>query len=371
MERPTPLLLPAAAAAALAILGGQLLPGSTTPRELLQAGTALLQALSYGCGVLLVRELALRWQRGWGGIGLLGLAAGLAHEGLLAKSLFTPDWPEIGRIAAVGRFLEVNWLWGSGVLLLHLVNAVVLPLLTVELIWPETRHRRLVDDAVLQLLGGGLATAVLFGALTTTARPDRFAYAGGALATLAVVVLARRVSWPVPARSRRRGPFRVGLQAFAAVGGWYLWLLLLPDLKQPLLFTLALTLAALLAVLRRLRETVASGWSDRHSLAAVSGVALFYVGLLPQQAADPGRADDPSGQVLLALATVAGLLALRRRIVRRERQAGGAGGPARGDQGAEPDGQGDHQRRQQTADDIAGGIPPQPAEAGESAGQQP
>jgi hypothetical protein len=58
-----------------------------------------------------VRELAFRWATGWPGRLLLGAAYGIVEEGLMAKSFFDPNWPDIGILGSYGRLYGVNWVW--------------------------------------------------------------------------------------------------------------------------------------------------------------------------------------------------------------------------------------------------------------------
>src|ERR1700740_90316 len=66
-----------------------------------------IMAAIYGSGALLIREVARRTGGGWGAIALLGLAYGLAEEGLLDQSLFNPDYLHL-------RLLDYGWLPAIG-----------------------------------------------------------------------------------------------------------------------------------------------------------------------------------------------------------------------------------------------------------------
>jgi probable HAF family extracellular repeat protein len=52
----------------------------------------------YGSGSILIRELSLRWRKGWPSILALGAAYGIVEEGLMVKSFFDPNWVDLGTL---------------------------------------------------------------------------------------------------------------------------------------------------------------------------------------------------------------------------------------------------------------------------------
>jgi hypothetical protein len=116
----------------------------------------LLQNLgSYGLAVILTREAQIRWQKGWASIILLGSAYGILNEGIGAATLFNPDASAFGVLGSYGRWLGVNWVWATGlVMLVHPLFSVSLPILQHRLALPETRGRSLIGNR-------GLALAIL------------------------------------------------------------------------------------------------------------------------------------------------------------------------------------------------------------------
>jgi len=142
----------------------------------------------YGPGVLLVREAFVRWRPGWGGLLLMGAAYGLLEEGTALSTLFNPHAQVVGGLGSYGRFAGVNWVWTAGVLGVHIVYSVGLPIVLLGLALPETRGRplltsrgirfavivylldivvlmlitRYVLEAPLLVLGAGIVAALLF-----------------------------------------------------------------------------------------------------------------------------------------------------------------------------------------------------------------
>lgn len=132
------------------------LSGSTSVASLVVApgGFLLFLALNlglYGPGVLLAREAFVRWRPGWAGGALLGAAYGLLEEGTALSTLFNPHASVVGTLGSYGRFAGVNWVWSVGVLGVHIVLSVGLPILLLGLALPETRGRPLLSGREIPL----------------------------------------------------------------------------------------------------------------------------------------------------------------------------------------------------------------------------
>jgi hypothetical protein len=91
----------------------------------------------YGCGALLIRELARRRGLGWLWIAALGVAYGVVEEGLALGSLFNPELFDAGELG--GRALGVNWVWTEWTLGYHAVWSISIQILLVELLFPARR----------------------------------------------------------------------------------------------------------------------------------------------------------------------------------------------------------------------------------------
>jgi len=68
----------------------ELVSGSSPPVEFFNPFSFTLLVLFYGCGAVLVRETAVRWNKGYAGILLLGVAFGILEEGMSVKSWLDP-----------------------------------------------------------------------------------------------------------------------------------------------------------------------------------------------------------------------------------------------------------------------------------------
>ncbi|MCI4372288.1 MAG: hypothetical protein L3K02_01390 [Thermoplasmata archaeon] len=108
----------------------------------------------YGAGVLLVREAHVRWKKGWSTILLLGAAYALLEEGTALSTLFNPKAPVVGGLGVYGHAYGVSWVWLIGILGVHIVYSVGLPILLLGLALPETRGQPFLTGSRLPLTAG-------------------------------------------------------------------------------------------------------------------------------------------------------------------------------------------------------------------------
>src|SRR6202043_2426807 len=93
----------------------------------------------YGPGVLLIREAKVRWHKGWTTVLLLGAAYGILEEGIALSTLFNPIAGPVGQLGFFGHWLGVNWVWVAGIVPVHMIFSISLPILLVGIALPETR----------------------------------------------------------------------------------------------------------------------------------------------------------------------------------------------------------------------------------------
>ena len=149
----------------------------------------------YGPGVLLVREAHVRWNKGWSTVLLLGAAYGLLEEGTALSTLFNPKASVVSSLGSYGHAYGVSWVWLIGVLGIHMVYSVGIPILLLGLALPQTRGQPF-------LTGRRLATALGIYAfdIVLLAYIEHYR-AGLGLILLAAVVagLLWLVAWRLPA----------------------------------------------------------------------------------------------------------------------------------------------------------------------------
>ena len=170
-----------------------------------QLGMFVVLGLWYGAGAVLIREVTRRTGRGWPTILLLGLAFGLIEEGLLTQSLFNPhylglDLISYGQVGGLGIGLP----WTVFVLTLHVVWSIATPIALVEGIWPGREpwggRVSLGVTSGLVLLGALAIAGVSWASSGFLAAPGQLI--GSAVLTVVLVIVALRrprVDQPRPA----------------------------------------------------------------------------------------------------------------------------------------------------------------------------
>ena len=278
---------PALALWLVAPIFGELFSGSSPLNEYIQPLTFLTLSLLYGCGAIIVRELVVRWKKGWLAVLMLGLAYGIYEEGLLVQSFFDPTWMDLGRLAVYGRLWGVNWVWAEHLTIYHALISIAASIAFVEALYPERRDESWVTGRWWWIANwaGFLGIYLIWEAFTT--------YDPGLwkpLSWLAVLLLGLLARF-LPARVLRlvdRSPVSPACFWWTGFLGYLLQFLLvyLPSENNGLPFPLAMLilLAFDLFVLRLVLRWNGSGaaWDDRQRLALINGALGFFllVGLL-------------------------------------------------------------------------------------------
>ena len=119
---------------------GELLSGSSPPAEFFNPFALLLLSSLYGSGALVVRELKVRWDKGYASMFVLGAAYGIIEEGLMVKSFFDPEWMDLGILGIYGRWQDVNWVWAEWLTIYHAIFSIGIPITLVELAFTKSRN---------------------------------------------------------------------------------------------------------------------------------------------------------------------------------------------------------------------------------------
>jgi hypothetical protein len=258
--------------------------GSTPPQGWLNPVQALLNFWLYGTGVLVVREVSIRWKTGWPGILLLGAAYGIVEEGLAVTTFFNPTLPQLGTLGWYGRDLGVNWLWAVWLTTFHAVVSIAIPILLLEWHWPALKGKRLLSDRCVGATVILLAlAAVTINALVHAASPYREAgpeYLAAFVAIALLVYAARQDAsrwWrrlPVTgAPLSARATFVVG---FAFIGGSFLIYAGGPGLAGLPALSLAQGLVVLLLALLVIRRFAGGPEAEVLGFAFAAGVIGFF-----------------------------------------------------------------------------------------------
>ena len=130
----------------------ELLSGSSPPIEFFIPWSFIGLLGMYGAGALLIRELVVRWNKGWASVIILGVAYGIIEEGLAVKSFFDPGWMDLGDLSTYGRFWSTNWVWAVWLVIYHSTISITLPILLLQLLYPQFNRARLLTDRQLRVV---------------------------------------------------------------------------------------------------------------------------------------------------------------------------------------------------------------------------
>lgn len=275
-------LTPALALLFLAPFIGEVMSGSSPPAELLNPVGVVFMIGLYGCGALLVRELAFRWRKGWPSVLALGASYGIFEEGLMTKSFFDPGWMDVGTLGSYGRAFGVNWIWTVELILFHAVFSTSASILLVWLAFPEWRDRRWLGDKTLAACVLVFLSIVVFGYFALTPyRPELPLYGLAILAAAALILSAWLLPPCLPVRTAGKPPRPLLL--FLAGFGWTLALFfivwLLPGTGIPAAVPLALLLLLGFSGLALVSWLYSKGelFSEGYKLALPAGGLFFFM----------------------------------------------------------------------------------------------
>jgi hypothetical protein len=278
---------PALALLVLSPIIGEVLSGAT---RLSYSFALAPEIMVWGCGTLMIRELAWRWRAGWTSVLLLGFAFSIAEEFIIQQTSIAP-LPWLGTTPAYGRVWGVNWPYFLFMLGYEAVWIVLVPIQMTELIFPERRDQcwlraRGLIMAMVVFLSGCFIAWFLW---TQRARPLVFhvpAYHPPAITVLigvfailalsAIAYLARNV-WCTGVPGTPPRPWLAALLAVLLGLPWYLLLVVTFDPKESLplavpLLGAAAWAAGVFSLVKRWSRT--SGWTEMHRWALCFGAML-------------------------------------------------------------------------------------------------
>ncbi len=306
---------------------GELLSGSSPPSEFFSPFGFTVMALLYGGGALTVRELKVRWGKGMGSLLLLGAAYGVLEEGLMVASFQNPNWQDLGVLGSFGRWLGVNWVWAVELTAYHAIVSISVPVILVELAYPERRAEPWLTGRWLKLVPGLLIADVVFGififAQFTGFWPPLPQYLLMVLITATLVLLAHRL----PADWARRGGepmrrprFYWALTALVGLACGIVFWVLPSALRFGLapLLVIILGSAIVVGVIIYLTRFDWRWANPLHRFALATGTLTPLIVMAFFQEMDKTRPDDTTGMALVGIAFLFGLFLLRRSISKRK-----------------------------------------------------
>lgn len=299
----------------LAPIIAELISGSSPPLKFFHPLSLIFLPALYGSAAILIRELTVRWHKGWPTILLLGAAFGIVNEGLLVKSFFDTAWPDLGVLATYGRWLGVNWVWGVELTIYHAVFSIGIPILLTNLLFPKQQGIPWVSQRTFTLLAVLLSITVILGFFFISPyRPPLVLYTIALLLVIVLVVIARRlprtlVLYYGNAVAR---PLAFAIVGFVATVLFFIINWILPHTFIPAPVPIALTVLLAFYTARTILSMSgnAINWTPQHQLALVWGALTFFILISPITELFPRGGRNGTGMVFVALITLAALIML-------------------------------------------------------------
>jgi hypothetical protein len=271
--------------------------------------------LLYGAGTLLIRELRVRWGKGWPAVFILAAAYMVAEEGLMLNTLFDPTQN------TAGRSLGVNWVWTAGMLLVHSFFSIFAPILLAEAIYDEESQEPWIKPRTFWLLLLAFAANV-FGLgrlIAPTNRPGAICYLVEGAFIGMCLWLARSKRAPraaVVGGSSERSPIRLFV---ASSGGMAVMMLVgfaTPAVAMPAVAKVVVMITAYLAFLGVLRwcGVFRTEMDPLSKFAVASGILSFWVLVSPLTALRKGNIGPVFFGALVAVLLVSAQQRLRKRL---------------------------------------------------------
>lgn len=293
------------------------------------------EILTWGCGALIIRESVRRWNKGWLGMLLLGLALAVTEEWVIQQTSIAPL---LGLAQhAYGRVWGVNWVYFLWALGYESVWVVLVPVQLTELLFPARREqpwlrtRGLVIASLVFIVGSCMAwygwtqrARVMIFHMSPYSPPPL--YLAAAVAVIVLLILAAYATSSVHSRHRKvspnaePSPLLLGVIVTMLGSAWAAFVLVgfgsLPAVPSSLALAAGLAWCGLTLFLMR-RWTSSSTWGDAHRFALVfggilgcmlGGFAVFKVG--------GALRIDWIGKAILNVAAVSWLVAVHHRLTR-------------------------------------------------------
>lgn len=278
-------LSPGIALLLLAPILGELVSGHQTLFQFINPLSFILSALPYGFGAIICRELMIRWGKGWFALVLLAIAYGIYEEMIVARSVWDPEWAELGALRDYAYWKGMVWTYAEVLIHFHLTISIVSGVVLAHLLYPEQRHESWVSDKHLRwcFIGLALWMPVLMAINPFVPPLGSILLSWGSIAAL---VFAARIL-PAQVFPSRAGlsirPLWYGVVAAVNMSIVFITVFMLPEADPswlpdwPVMFVFIAVFDIGSFGLILVWSGNGTAWDDRHKLALVIGMLAFYL----------------------------------------------------------------------------------------------
>lgn len=265
----------------LSIVIAEILTGSTPVIALIDPFQLAGLLGFYGCGVLIIRDVSVRWDRGWSAVIPLGLAYGIVEEGFGTQTMTDPYAHAAGFLGGYGHFLGINAVFAVVIDIFHAIFSIALPILLIRLAYPEKRRERFLTEkgflwAIELLTLSALAGFFLFN-IGFFAPPADNIFFLVCIVLLGLVAYRAPLSWIRPSESRpKKSP-----RWFMGVGalfswGWLLFYIWAPHIFAAPVIPIAAEIAIAAICLYLIRENVGLSGNGEQLVYLAFGLLSWY-----------------------------------------------------------------------------------------------
>jgi hypothetical protein len=302
---------------------GELLSGSSPPAEFFTVFGFTIMSILYGGGAVVARELKIRWKKGVGSLLLIGASYGVIEEGLMVASFQNPDWMDLRVLGVFGRWFGVNWVWAVELTIYHAIVSITLPVLLVELVYPEEKSRSWLKGVWRKIVPTLFVADVIIGFFLFTQFTGFFPPMPQYLLFLVLSGLFLFLAYKFPGdwarngnKAMRKPRYYFFLSLFGSMTSGFVFGVLPEQLgftNAPIL-VIFLGLAIIIGILNSL---VSYEWvqaTPLHYHRLLFGSLFIFILFSFFQEMDPNRLDNTTGMSLVGITFLIGFLILGRKL---------------------------------------------------------
>jgi len=236
----------------------------------------------------------------------------------MCKSFFDPGWQDLAALGMYGRWAGVNWVWSVGLTIFHAFFSIAIPVLLVNLIFPQATRREWIGRKTFKVLSVlWVCNGLFIFCFISAYRPPVLHL----LITFGLVVgllwLGRQLPNEKAAsdKGKKCHPFWLWLAGLLSAIAFFVLLWGSSNFGiHPLLcmFLMAALVGLVVFAISKGSNTIAL--SRKHQLALAGGALSLFILIAPIQEFDKNRTDNTAGMTLVGIATIIFLVWLGRKV---------------------------------------------------------